>query len=191
VYPEEHKRLLEEIIDAAPIHSEPKEAQPHINRSAAYFSAQQRARSEANPLGRVYGPERRDEFILEMVEAVAQDHRAKAESGVNAVLAISGLQNGWKKIERDMACRRNETTQVDVYRHSLLMRKDDIPYFDERIDFALYQREHPLDSIEVSEEELGDYYQAMGHRAMVNLAWLLPKLKLRPFRAGLKKALAE
>lgn len=191
VDPEGHKKLLEEIVSAAPIHSEPKEAQPDIDRKAAFFSAQQKARSESNPFGMIYGNDQHDEFIVEMINNMQQDYSDKQDLMMDLILAKGGLQKGVSRLEKELAYKFNETTPIDHFRQALMRRKRNVPHFDESVDFALYQMEHPLGSVKVSEEELVEYYKAISHSAMVDLAWVLPNLKLKPFQAGLKKILAK
>lgn len=186
----QHNLLLDEIAAAVPV-NEPEEVQASIDQRAVYYSQKLEARSEDNPLALLYSEERRSDFVDELLPKLKAWYAEIADLHYNTILAqarfrpdVRRLKKSWFFIEKDepLAGRIVDT---------LNSRGQSVSFYEKEVDFGIWQTEHPVGSLEATDEQRETWYRCAAHRNITRLVKWLPALELKKYQPGLKRILAE
>ncbi len=186
-----HARLLEEIVRAIPLGKEPEEVADEIDQEAAYTALCLARRCPENYYGLLYPKEARRKFVDEHLQLTWEDHINYSRIWYSKLLAKGGFQDNQKEIERKIMTFKNRKDETDMFNGYLAYRREDRDLFDRAIDFALFQKEHPLGSVKAGEEEKLGYYRRLAFENLIRLSWLLPSLEIKKYQPGLKRILAR
>lgn len=190
VNPREHSALLEEIVSRFPT-EEPEEVRASIDQAAKYTALQVQNISEDNPQGLIYPESVRNEFVMEFIEKFHDMVIQKGELVYQVWVAEAKIDGNLKKSQRKMAEDRYGHNELSRFQGQL-SNKSKFPHdFDQEIDYAIFQRDNPRNTVEATDEERRLYYQVETHTRLLYGLFVLPRLQLKTYRRGLQKILAQ
>ncbi|HYD04063.1 MAG TPA: hypothetical protein VEC16_07240 [Alphaproteobacteria bacterium] len=185
-----HAELMSKLQECLP-KSENPNIMPYIVRDAAYFTECQKRRSEKNPEWFVYSEKERNALEDEYIEKIRDEGTKTGILLTNTTLASAGLLKNKKLHSENIDIFLNNETQTTTYKIILSQRKKERHQYDSALDFSLYQKDHPLGTLKISEEELRKYYMAEMHVGLLRTIDYIEALELKGKRRGLEKLLKK
>jgi hypothetical protein len=190
VDPAAHNRLLDELVESFPIGKEPPEVIDALHQKAAYFAAQF-ALSDRDTDAFVYPEKERVAVFDELWAETHNGFQERMDLFEEKLLAKAGFRKGLRKLEERLRTMLNEDDSDKRFNDYLHSRKKEPYLFDWSMDFACFQKEHPLGSVTATDEDILLLYKNRAHLRMIYLTLFFRSMKVNKFRHGLKRILAK
>jgi hypothetical protein len=189
VDPITHSELLEKIKTFLP-KSEPEFAIDSIHQTFAYKARKFNNISEENPKGYLYTENEKDFLMIELLTQFKKNYYNYVDLLIDTLMAKAKLDSNFKEKEKKSLAFSNSNNQATRFQDYLSNRGKNPSEFDEAIDFALFQKEHPLGKIRATEEELQTGYMIYAHHNLTTMLKNLPILEIKTYQPGLRKILS-
>jgi hypothetical protein len=186
----QHKQLNEQLLKYLPSNIS-SNILPHVNQLAAFYSQRNKLKTSNPQWPHIFSPKEHSDCIQKYSNLVSDDLVIRGKLVYQDIIATAGFITNAKKNNQILQQHIHEENAITHFRDMLSERKKSIDIFNEDIDLALFQKEHPVGSITATSEEIEFFYRRKLFTDLVAFSITDRSLEVRDKRKGLEMLLAE